>query len=423
MKCNTVILTKPLFLYLFILIIPIVLSVNVYGQSPPVQVNNSTAGADNGGIPHSYESTNINGNKATFSIYVKSAITIHELSAAYFAGPGQNSVISKEFDNNMEMGMHKVTFTLSNNAPANTFFYISFSIDYTEISSGIRKTIYNFVKFDTRPNLCFFNYDIKYVQKTIGGIVYNYDLIIQTNNPNQIKLERNYTISALINSGNARWRDLGNNFYGFYFEQPFDLQLTDCLDNMFTYQYWPGTGSCYLSHYIRCTDTYVNDIQYNYELVINTNSPQDIVIEHTYPLDELINGNNPLVRHISGNSYGILYQNPFDLQITDCAGYSFTNQSWPNCRYNSIRENSTDLVIQTSKESINAYPNPATDFLNIQGEPNTTYDIFNSNGRFVKRINLNTKTKDKILISDWNEGIYFIKEINSQTFHKILKIN
>jgi uncharacterized delta-60 repeat protein len=65
---------------------------------------------------------------------------------------------------------------------------------------------------------------------------------------------------------------------------------------------------------------------------------------------------------------------------------------------------STDFFI---KETISLFPNPTSDYININGfEPNESATIINLNGQVLKSIKID---KDRINVSDLKIGIYFVK--------------
>jgi len=94
----------------------------------------------------------------------------------------------------------------------------------------------------------------------------------------------------------------------------------------------------------------------------------------------------------------------------------------PNCR-GTVISRSDDSKILEPIESTLVYPNPATDVLHVKGNKKTAYDVFDASGKYIDRILLNNQLEGNIKISEWEEGIYFIKDIDSEDVHQIVKIN
>ena len=80
---------------------------------------------------------------------------------------------------------------------------------------------------------------------------------------------------------------------------------------------------------------------------------------------------------------------------------------------------------RVSNSSINIYPNPAKDILNIEtgNSENSSVQIISADGKLVKTISKLSSTNSQVNISDLSNGIYFIR-IQSEgvvTNHKFVK--
>lgn len=268
--------------------------------------------------------------------------------------------------------------------------------------------------------LCEFYVAIKCVEKVINGVDYKYIVEITTDDPENIQIE-NMAMLPLIGT-NARWVRLNYNTYGFYFVEPFDLQIADCHD-IYTILNWPDCGSCHLVDKIHCYDKVVAGVYYPYIIYLSTNQPESIIIEHTYYLDELLSAENPNVIKFGGSVYGLLHESVFDLQITDCSGQTRTNNNWPtSCPWVSHGSVSGIAFRTNEVNEFTIFPNPASDFIFIDSKIDTEIQIFNSLGQFVSTETVLQRKPLKLDISDWNEGVYIVKDVNASFVRQIIKL-
>ena len=78
----------------------------------------------------------------------------------------------------------------------------------------------------------------------------------------------------------------------------------------------------------------------------------------------------------------------------------------------SITTTTGNQEISSTSNSIRVYPNPATDFISINSDENV--EIFSLNGMKVYT-NSNYKKDEKINLSQFEKGIYFVKTNNQTT--------
>ena len=80
-------------------------------------------------------------------------------------------------------------------------------------------------------------------------------------------------------------------------------------------------------------------------------------------------------------------------------------------------------TIKSVNTSINIYPNPAKDVLNIEIANNATIQIISLDGRLVKTIANMNSTNSQINVSELSQGVYFLRiqngaEVINQKFVK-----
>ena len=84
--------------------------------------------------------------------------------------------------------------------------------------------------------------------------------------------------------------------------------------------------------------------------------------------------------------------------------------------------NSSADVRLEKKQEVNIFPNPCSDFLYVKSEP-AQAEILNSNGQIVYSKYFNSKQNNKIDVSNFAKGVYFIKISNNNftTVKKLMK--
>jgi hypothetical protein len=111
------------------------------------------------------------------------------------------------------------------------------------------------------------------------------------------------------------------------------------------------------------------------------------------------------------DSTGAAVGNDGTILRTTNGGETWTEYIWPVVNNEEIREPITRI-----------YPNPTDDIINVEIENinNATIDIYNVSGRLVFNKALNSKV-EKINVSGFPKGIYFVKVIQDKTVN-ILKV-
>lgn len=189
---------------------------------------------------------------------------------------------------------------------------------------------------------CLIDIQIICIDTIIGGVQYNYDVIIETEEPGLVDVEHS-SISSIIALGDSRWREINETTFAFYIVEPFDLNVTGCDEVDYTVMNWPDCGACYI---LTSIDYLQNAGSYPYGVYISTSSPESIVIENSHPLMGLITPFNSRFLKVDQNLYLLRFKYPFDMQITDCNGVNFTAGPWP----------STDFLSRQSQDLVNANP-------------------------------------------------------------------
>lgn len=94
---------------------------------------------------------------------------------------------------------------------------------------------------------------------------------------------------------------------------------------------------------------------------------------------------------------------------TNSRSYELTNKGQTN-RAESASNLNKPLVEPNSMEFIlKIYPNPASEFINIESSESATARIFNSVGKLVKVIDLEANQKLDMDVTTFNKGVYFIR--------------
>ena len=78
-------------------------------------------------------------------------------------------------------------------------------------------------------------------------------------------------------------------------------------------------------------------------------------------------------------------------------------------------------ISETSKQKISVYPNPATEFLNIEDvQPNAALELLDSSGKSVKSVSGIKNMKTQIDVKNLPSGIYYLK-VDGQYIQTIIK--
>lgn len=91
-----------------------------------------------------------------------------------------------------------------------------------------------------------------------------------------------------------------------------------------------STPDCIIDIKIDCVKQSFNGVAYLYEVIIETNSPSSVMIEHS-TITEVINMNDPRWRELTPTKFAFYIVEPFDLQVTGCNGVDYTVLNWPDC--------------------------------------------------------------------------------------------
>jgi len=72
--------------------------------------------------------------------------------------------------------------------------------------------------------------------------------------------------------------------------------------------------------------------------------------------------------------------------------------------------------------NVRIYPNPATDFVLIQGENLADVTVFDMTGRQIDYFTLSGNEVEKISCGKWNNGVYFLQVRNNENRVAISKV-
>lgn len=402
-------------------------------NAQPIKVNNSTSPGDNSDILSAYVSSDVYNTSATFKMYTSATIAIEEFTAGVLTGlAASTAVIDVDFDDEGETpeghkiwnaGYHDVTLYFSE--PIQTTnpeeqFVVGIILEYYEISSGDDYFFANSVLFHDSD--CSLSYELVCADGEINGIDYFHELRVKTYDPHSIFIETNYSLASLVDYFDPRWVHHGNGNFSFYFTDPFDLQITNCDGIREDVNGWSDCISCYMTYSIEDAFRFIDGALYSYQLLISTNSPELIFIEHTYQLEALINSNNDRFIDYGFGNYGILFEQAFDMQLSDCDGTTFTAEGWPVQYVGKTIAPGYNEFIPKDREDIVAYPNPVISELNLESSIDGTMTMFNSNGKYIQSFNVNKSRTTVINMSDLDQGLYFLKDKSGNVTQKIVKL-
>lgn len=88
--------------------------------------------------------------------------------------------------------------------------------------------------------------------------------------------------------------------------------------------------SCIIDITIECVDVLFDDVNYLYDVIITTNYPDIVEIEHSTLLS-VIGLDDDRWRKVGSNQFAFYIVEPFDLQVTDCDGLEYNVLNWPDC--------------------------------------------------------------------------------------------
>ena len=143
----------------------------------------------------------------------------------------------------------------------------------------------------------------------------------------------------------------------------------------------------------------------NISVSVNSGNPSTFVVTHIIPIYQVM------------DSIGVQIKNGDTIKISDINGSPSPTTTMTLIINEPINTGISN--IQTPTTSFNLFPNPTTDFINIEFSENneTIFKIFNMNGQLVNDGKFVGKTK--INVSDLQSGVYIIQTNNE--FHRFIK--
>jgi len=137
---------------------------------------------------------------------------------------------------------------------------------------------------------------------------------------------------------------------------------------------------------------------------VNSGNPSTFVVTHMIPIYQVM------------DSIGVQIKNGDTIKISVIDGSVLPTTTMTLIIKEPINTGISN--IQTPTTSFNLFPNPTTDFINIESSENETiFKIFNMNGQLVNDGKFIGKTK--INVSDLQSGVYIIQTNNE--FHRFIK--
>lgn len=89
-------------------------------------------------------------------------------------------------------------------------------------------------------------------------------------------------------------------------------------------------ASCINNIKIECVNEVINGVTYLYDVIVETNSPGTVMLEHT-TITDIIDMEDDRWREITPTKFAFYILEPFDLQVTGCDGIDYTVLNWPDC--------------------------------------------------------------------------------------------
>jgi hypothetical protein len=126
---------------------------------------------------------------------------------------------------------------------------------------------------------------------------------------------------------------------------------------------------------------------------------------------ESTHGSNPITNMLNQDMVVHLITDDIYIDIKFTAWQQGLGQGQPGgggFTYERSSENFTSVVNVDANEAINLYPNPATDFITLEGAPNNAdYSVLDQNGRIV--LQGRTSLSSRIDLSTLQSGNYIVK--------------
>ncbi len=88
--------------------------------------------------------------------------------------------------------------------------------------------------------------------------------------------------------------------------------------------------------------------------------------------------------------------------------------------FNQTRINFASIEEFTTKININVYPNPTTDYINVEASKKTTLRVYDMSQKLIKTVSL--EKQDQVDLSDLSSGTYILSFYRKNNTIKTIKI-